>query len=302
MKIACILPTFNAGPSLDDALHRIINQSVALSIFVVDSSSTDETQSILKQNNIQFYSILSKDFNHGGTRQSIVEKNSGFDIYIFVTQDALLNDQYAIENIVKPFSDPMVGAVCGRQIPHDNADRFASHARLFNYPNKSFIRDRGDIPKLGLKAAFMSNSFAAYRSTALTSVGGFPSNLIFGEDMYVAAKLLLDGWKISYESSAICKHSHNYSLEEEFRRYFDMGVFHARESWISDAFGSANNEGKRFVRSELKYVRSGGLAFIFKSMIRTFVKLLGYKIGKIESKLPIFIKKKIGMHRRYWVE
>ena len=111
-----------------------------------------------------------------------------------------------------------------------------------------------DAAELGIKAAFMSNSFAAYRREALMAVGGFPKHVIFAEDMYVAAKMLMAGWKVVYEGSACCRHSHNYTIIEEFRRYFDMGVFHAREPWIRENFGGAGGEGLRYVKSELKYL------------------------------------------------
>ncbi|MFE0678513.1 hypothetical protein ACFW26_34910, partial [Streptomyces sp. NPDC058867] len=44
-------------------------------------------------------------------------------------------------------------------------------------------------------------------------------------------------------------HSHSYSIGEEFRRYFDVGVMHARAPWLLDRFGKAEGEGKRFVQS-----------------------------------------------------
>ena len=88
------------------------------------------------------------------------------------------------------------------------------------------------ISSIGIKAAFLSNSFAAYRRSALESVGGFPSDTIFGEDTFAAAKMLLNGWKIAYSAEATVYHSHNLTFIEEFRRYFDIGVFHSREKWF----------------------------------------------------------------------
>ena len=124
----------------------------------------------------------------------------------------------------------MVGCASGRQLPHSDASLLASHARHFNYPNVSSIRDEKSISTLGLKAAFCSNSFAAYRVSALYECGGFPLNVILGEDMYVAAKMLLRGYKTAYVANATVYHSHNYSPIEEFKRYFDTGVYHAREA------------------------------------------------------------------------
>ena len=35
-------------------------------------------------------------------------------------------------------------------------------------------------------------------------------------------------------------------------------------------------------------------------MIRNAIKLLGFKLGQREAKLPIVLKRKLSMHKRYW--
>ena len=176
--------------------------------------------------------IKRSEFDHGGTRQYGVDSFHDIDVCVFLTQDAILSDCDSLNKILEPFHDDRVAAVCGRQLPRKHAAPIEAHARLYNYSSKSFVRSINDVKKFGLKTAFISNSFAAYRVSALNEVGGFPNNVIFGEDMYVAAKLLKSGYKIAYAADACVYHSHNYSILQEFSRYFDMGVFHAREPWI----------------------------------------------------------------------
>ena len=86
------------------------------------------------------------------------------------------------------------------------------------------------------------------------SVGGFSPDVIFGEDTLVVARMHRAGWKTAYVADAMVRHSHAYSIAEEFRRYFDIGVLHARESWLVDQFGSASGEGRRFVVSEMRHL------------------------------------------------
>ncbi|VCW13919.1 hypothetical protein BANRA_01245 [Escherichia coli] len=43
--------------------------------------------------------------------------------------------------------------------------------------------------------------------------------------MYYTAKAILAGYKVAYVADAVVKHSHNYSPIDEFKRYFDIGVF-----------------------------------------------------------------------------
>lgn len=299
-RIACVVPVYNAQDDLERLLDSLEAQSCALDVLIVDSSSTDGTQELAFQRIGQVHVIPSIEFNHGGTRQLMVDRHPDYDIYVFMTQDAYLTDPDAIACLVSPFQDPKVGAVCGRQLPHLNATALASHARAFNYKSDVQEKTLGDIPRLGLKTAFMSNSFAAYRADALAAVGGFPAHVIFAEDMYVAARMLLLDWKVVYAGNASCRHSHNYSVSEEFSRYFDMGVFHAREPWIRRTFGGAGGEGLRYVRSELAFLGWRRWAMWPEALWRNLIKLVAYKMGLKEAVLPLALKRKLGMYKRYW--
>jgi rhamnosyltransferase len=59
---------------------------------------------------------------------------------------------------------------------------------------------------LGIKSIFISNSFAAYRRSALLAVGGFRKDVIFGEDTVTAARLLLSGYQVAYSAQACVYH------------------------------------------------------------------------------------------------
>ena len=299
-RIACIIPTYNGRKDLARLLDSLEGQTAEFDTFIVDSSSKDGTQELARERVSHVTVIPSTEFNHGGTRQLMIDRNPGYDIYIYLTQDACLAEETAIEQLVKPFSDPKVGAVCGRQLPHLDATPLAQHARLFNYPDGVQIKVMADAPSLGIKTAFMSNSFAAYRGAALKAAGGFPVHVIFSEDMYLTAKMLMQGWKVAYAGDAQCRHSHNYTLMEEFKRYFDMGVFHAREPWIRENFGGAGGEGLRYVKSELSFLGLGRFYLWPSAIVRNSVKLAGYKLGQQDARLPIGLKRKLGMYRRYW--
>ncbi|WP_106478743.1 glycosyltransferase [Phytohalomonas tamaricis] len=299
-RVACIIPTRNGASELKRLLDSLALQSLSVTPLIVDSSSTDGTRELVEARGYKVLSIPQEQFNHGGTRQMMVDRFPDYDIYIFMTQDAYLDNDQALAELIDPFKDSTVGAVCGRQLPHENASLLARHARLFNYPAKSRVKALQDVPELGIKTAFMSNSFAAYRSEALQEVGGFPTYVILGEDVFVAASMLLSGWKVAYIAEACCRHSHNYSLIEEWRRYFDIGVFYHRESWINENFGAAGGEGLRFVRSELAYL---GLRHFYlwpNALLRNAGKLLAYKASHKERFIPTAIKRLLSMNRRFW--
>lgn len=301
-KYALIVPTLNPG-CMWEKWTGLVNGEISkgIDVLVLDSESEDGTPQKALEAGFEVQKISRDKFDHGGTRQKGVEMYPEAEIFIFLTQDALLADSKALKELVKCFDDPSVGAAYGRQLPHENSEIIAAHARLFNYPAESRIKSLHDSKKLGIKTAFISNSFAAYRRKALKDVGGFPNNTILSEDTYVASKMLLKGWKIAYCAEAKVYHSHNYNFVQEFRRYFDIGVFHSRESWIREKFGHAEGEGLKFVVSEIKYIIEKKRIYLLLSVIlRTMLKYIGYRLGMYERKIPNKIKKYFSMNKKFW--
>jgi rhamnosyltransferase len=300
-QIALIIPTYNASRHWQALYDGIRKQSVsAHQIVVIDSSSTDGTADDARDAGFTVVRINGKDFNHGGTRQLAAEYAPGADILIYLTQDAVPFDKDAFKHLLVAFEDPEIGAAYGRQLPRSGAKSIESHARLFNYPAVSSVRSWESRQAPGFKSIFFSNSFGAYRREALMSVGGFSSDVIFGEDTLVVARLHQAGWKTAYVAEARVQHSHSYSITEEFRRYFDIGVLHARERWLIEQFGNASGEGRRFVMSELQYLLQHDILLIPSALVRTITKYLGYRIGRLESQLTPRLKCHLGLNREYW--
>ena len=301
MKISFCVLTLNAAATCSALVAAVRMQTIVVDdLLIIDSESDDGTAEILSRHGFSVHIIPRHTFNHGATRQLAVELPPEAEIIIFMTQDAILADRSSLQHLVNVFADPLVGVAYGRQLPAPEATPIAAHARLFNYPAESYVRTKADIPRYGIKTAFLSNSFAAYRRSALLAVGGFPSSVILSEDTIVAAKMLLSDWKIAYCAEATCYHSHNYPPVKEFQRYFDIGVLHAREAWYLEALGAAEGEGKRFVRSELHYLRCHAPVCIPAALLRSVLKFLGYRLGRLEHYLPRWAKLAFSMNRGFW--
>lgn len=300
-RVALLVPTLNASSMWSTWIAALQSQCLQPDcVLVIDSESEDDTPLQAKQAGYQVLTFPRRLFSHGGTRQRGVALLRGFDLLVCMTQDAVLADNAALQQLLKAFDDPRVAAAFGRQLPSVGASPIASHARQFNYPITSRTSILDDRRHMGIKASFMSNSFSAYRISDLLTVGGFPLNVILGEDTTVAARLLLAGKSIRYQADACVYHSHNYSPLEEFRRYFDTGVFHARERWLLDAFGGAGGEGYRFVTSEIRYLLNTAPRLIPSALFRTACKLAGYRLGRAEAKLPVRLKRHLSMFRGFW--
>lgn len=295
------VPTLNAAATWSEFSAALLRNIAAENVLIIDSHSSDNTLKLAQQSGFAVQSIPRGEFNHGTTRQRAVEQVDGANLLVFLTQDAILAQGDSLTNLLSAFDDESVGAVYGRQLPRPQAGPLEAHSRFFNYPARSTVRSMAKPRELNFKSIFLSNSFAAYRRTALEQVGGFPGGVIMGEDTIVAARMLLAGWKIAYSAEATAYHSHGYTVRQEFERYFDTGVMHARDCWLLNEFGKTGGEGLRFLRSEIRFVTRVNPMLLPSALLRTAAKLVGYQLGRNELKLPLSWKRRMSMHKGFWL-
>ncbi len=299
-SVSTVVLTFNAARTIRDVLKALKGQTIPGRITVIDSSSTDDTAKIVNELGIELITIEKGEFDHGGTRTFAV-KRAESDIVVFLTQDAIPANDQAIENLVRPFSDANVAAAYGRQLPYLDANPFAAHLRLFWYPETPQVRRLQDRDRYGLDTPFLSNSFAAYRKRSLEAIGYFKQRMLYGEDYYAGAKLLMAGHAIAYVPDALVTHSHNYTMVEEMRRFFDTGVLLRSETWIRREFGATGHSGWPFIRSELLYVlRKRNPVFLVEFFLRNMLRFIGYVCGAYHAVLPAAVRQRMSMHPAWW--
>ncbi len=300
-RYGLIVPTFNSGVPWCAFLASLERQSLQPHRkLIIDSCSDDQTVSLALQAGFEVLIIDRKQFDHGGTRQQGVEALDDCDVVLFVTHEVIFAEPDSVECLLRAFDQPEVGAACGRQLPFDNATLSERHARTFNYPAQSQVKSLEDRKQSGIKTAFISNSFAAYRCEALSAVGGFHSRQIFGEDMYVGGKMLLAGWKIAYCGNAAVFQPHNHCVCTDISRSFDIGVFHSNQSWLLQEFKSPEGEGLRFVISELRLFWKERPACIFMPVIRNLLKFIAYRAGRLHRCFPMWFNRFFSLNRSFW--
>ena len=300
MKISLIIPTYNAASYLPTLLESLKQQSIDFECIIIDSSSWDETVTLLTPYADTIIRINKDEFDHGGTRTKAAKIASG-EILIYLTQDATPVNIHSFKTLIQAFDNPHVAAAYGRQLPYPKTNLFGTHLRLFNYPKLSYVRTLKDKSIYGIKTTFLSDSFAAYRKSSMQEVFYFKENLIVGEDSYIGAKLLLKGYSLAYVSEAMVYHSHTYTPFQECQRYFDIGVFHQQESWLLETFGKPEGEGMRYIKSEFSYLLTQhAYVKIPEFILRNGLKFLGYKLGKFHFLLPSKLIQKLSMHPQWW--
>ncbi|MFD2571264.1 glycosyltransferase family 2 protein [Spirosoma soli] len=299
--VSVVIPTYNAAPFLPLLLEKLREQTLLHELIVIDSESTDNTRELVKGGNAALIQIKKAEFNHGATRNlglSIAQS----DIVVFMTQDALPASSNTLKQLVTMLqSRDDIAMAYGRQLPYAQTGLFGRLARLANYPDVSVIKTKALIPQMGIKTCSCSNSFAAYYKNDLRSVGGFPSDTVLGEDVSVAARFILKGKAVAYAADAEVYHSHDYTLSEEFKRYFDIGAFHESQQSVLREFSKAESEGLKYVMQEWQYLsKNGHVGLIPVQVVRTIAKYAGYRLGSWHRYLPNQLKRTLSMHSSFW--
>lgn len=296
-SIGIVIPTLNSAKHLPFCLPPLLRSHLKPKILIVDSSSNDHTVAVAKAFGVKTIVIERTCFNHGLTRE-MARKQLKTEFLIMMTPDAYIVDELAIEKIIEPLQKKIAAVAYGRQIAHDGAKTLESFPRDFNYPSQSHVRTLADLPKYGVYTFFCSNSFAAYSNHILDDIGGFPKVLL-GEDTVVTAKLLHKGYAIAYVADAVVKHSHKYTLRQEFQRYLDTGLARCEYASLIACSQKEEKRGAIFTLALFKKLLTREPHKIPYAVIQTFVKWLGYKIGSLAFRFPK-IRRHLSSQPHYW--
>jgi rhamnosyltransferase len=302
-SVSIFIPTLNAEKYLLELLPLLTKAISSFQIFIVDSTSTDKTIDIANDHKVQVHTIQRNEFNHGKTRNLSLQLCHS-DFVVFMTQDAQPASSDFLPLLLEPFySDPLIAATYARQLPRKNAQALEQLDRIIKYPDHDIIQSQETLTQLGSRAYFLSNSCAAYRMSIFRELGGFPENEIMGEDAIFSQKAISSGYKIVYTSKSEVYHSHNYTQIEQFKRYFDTGVYRTKALQLSSASKSKGDVSQgssyaRIVLSEL--VKEKRYIIIPEFVISLAFSFLGYSLGKQYKITPNWLRKKLSMHSFYW--
>ena len=302
MKVDVIIPTYKPGKEFEKLIGRLQKQEYPIHKIIIINTRTDIFPEELDRSNyeIEIIHIEPDQFDHGGTR-NMGAGMSDADIVVYMTQDAIPVDEKLIGTFAKIFEkNPDIGIAYGRQLPREECNIIERYTRRFNYPEKSLIKTKEDLPRLGIKTFFCSDVCAAYRRNYLLSAGGFEDPTIFNEDMIFAGKRIYAGDKVAYVAEAKVIHSHNYTGRQQFHRNFDLAVSQTQHPEVFEGVPS-EGEGIRMVKATAKYlVRNGYPWKVFMLVYQSGCKYIGYFLGKRYEKLPMWLILKCTSSRKYW--
>jgi N-acetylglucosaminyl-diphospho-decaprenol L-rhamnosyltransferase len=216
MQVSVVIPTFDARDLLERALESLVRQTVPVEIVVVDNASHDGTRAMVEQR-FPAVRVVANDRNLGFGRainRGAVAAGAA-DVIVLVNNDAVCAPDF-VERIVEPFSDPSVGMVAGVLL-QGSAPELVDSAGieldttlrswdiLWNEPVECLA---GAPPPVG-----PCGGAAAYRLGAFRSVGGFDEAFFaYWEDVDLALRLRLAGWRCVRADAAHALHAHGATL------------------------------------------------------------------------------------------
>lgn len=306
-KVDVIIPVYKPDTGFLMLLDRLQEQTVPVNRIILMNTEQKYLDRLVfgtalerKYHNITVKHLSKREFDHGRTRNQGV-KLSDADVFLMMSQDAIPVDEYLIEKLLAGLRGEKIAVSYARQLPGKDSGEIERYTRLFNYPEKSCVKTKEQLPELGIKTFFCSNVCAAYKREIFDDLGGFVNRTIFNEDMLYAAKAVEAGYGIAYAAEAKVIHSHNYTCMQQFHRNFDLGVSQAQHPEVFAAYPS-ESEGIRLVRTMVAHLKKKKMwSKIPYLIIQSGFKYVGYFCGKRYRKLPGKLVTAMSSNKDYWI-
>ena len=282
MNIDIICPLYNAENDILNLHQSILKQkNINLNeIKYVLTESKDKTEEKLTELNCKYRKIKKEDFSHGLTRE-VEAFESKADILVFITQDVKIIRDDWLFNLTKDIENGQVDACYSRQLCDNNT--IEKYTRECNYPAESKIVSKKDIEKLGLKTFFFSDASSAIKKETFVKLNGYDhKKLVINEDMYIAYKLITNGYKIKYCADSEVVHSHVFTLKQYYNRYKDTGKFFKENKYLNNyKVNQAGGNMARYVFKRALEDKNWGV--LIKFIPNMAARFIGMKVGKIKE-------------------
>lgn len=299
MNISIICLIYNGEKYIEGLNESLILQKDVdiVEIKYILTKSKDNSEKVLKGIRADYEIIEPSEFSHSLTREKAAFNSRG-DIIVFITQDIIIKSDMWLYNLTNSIEKGVCEASFSKQICTEKT--IERYTRMNNYPDESRVVSKNDIDKLGIMIYFYSDASSAIRKDIFVKLNGYDGkNLLTNEDMYIAYKLINNGYKIKYCADSEIIHSHKYKYFSLLKRYFDQGVFLKQHEYItnSGADSSAINLAKFVVVNSLKEKSFK----VFFNIIPNFgARYIGNKLGQRYEKLSKKTILKYTNNPNYW--
>lgn len=214
LRVSIVIPVYNRSSLIRDVIGALLEQTYQpFEIIIVDDGSTDNTSAVVSSYPIRYF--YQKNRGPASARNRGFRESKG-DIVAFIDSDCVARKDW-LENLVKGFDSPEVGAVAGS---YDIANPESLLSRLIHEE----IKWRHSGFKRYIRAFGSYN--VAIKREVFEKVGGFDESYrtASGEDNDLSYRILKAGYKIRFVPDALVAHYHTENLfkylREQYRHAF----------------------------------------------------------------------------------
>lgn len=214
LRVSIVIPVYNRASLIGSVIEALLDQAYRpFEIIIVDDGSTDNTERIVSSYQVKY--IYQENRGPAAARNRGF-RESGGDIIAFIDSDCIARKDW-LENLIKGFDSPEVGAVAGS---YDIANPESLLSRLIHEE----IKWRHSGFKRYIRAFGSYN--VAIRREVFEKVGGFDETYrtASGEDNDLSYRILKAGYKIRFMPDALVAHYHTEKLfkylKEQYRHAF----------------------------------------------------------------------------------
>jgi len=201
-KVSLIVATYNEEATLPDKIKNIMELDYPkknLEVVFIDSGSTDKTVEIIQKFRDETPEVdilfLRESERHGKSHAlNVAYPAASGEIKIISDADAIL-DKSALTQVVSNFSDPSVGAACGKQIllnPNQNT------STLLEKQYRTFYETLREGESILDSTPIFHGELSAYRANLIDVL---PENKS-ADDSRLANNIRKKGFRSVYDSSA----------------------------------------------------------------------------------------------------
>ncbi|MBU0762085.1 MAG: glycosyltransferase family 2 protein [Candidatus Altiarchaeota archaeon] len=205
MKLSVVIPTYNCGGTIKDAIDSLFNQSISedYEVIVVDDASNDDTET-----NCGGYSHR-KNFHYirlnkrlGASRaRNVGLKNAKGEIVAFTDADCIPT-KYWIQEMSEAFKKNKKAAGVGGRVIYDMPAYLTTIRDRLNLSFGVNQMSEGDMVEMYATANI------GYKKSVLDKVGGFDEGYLRGEDFELAFRILeLNVGDIVFDKELIVFHA-----------------------------------------------------------------------------------------------
>lgn len=220
--VSIIIITCNRPFLLKNCIERVLAQPYSnKEIIVVDSSSDDESESVVAQySQVRSVRLRGQHNNMPQARNCGIAVSSG-EIVAFIDDDSMVQADW-LGSLVSVYHDETVGAAGGRVIgmPEPYCDQVEGPPRLFVEPSGRVIaKDAGLVSVIQVEVDHLIGCNMSFRRKALEQVGGFDPNYTLTnlrEETDLCVRVKKAGWRIVFMPSIAVLHFSARSLQPYF--------------------------------------------------------------------------------------